>query len=110
MNKLVHKHTPGPWENAGLNSKGNYVIHQAGIQQPYCIADVASTIRDEKGLANAELIAAAPELLAVLEEMTSEFKKFALASSLDKEVISTAENLINRLNSAIASNLAKIQE
>ena len=60
----MSKHTPGPWfaENDGDQWQ---VWHNEGIAH---IADVSGGVKpDPTGEANAHLIAAAPELLAVAE-------------------------------------------
>ena len=52
------KHTPGPWTIDGLHISGN----------GYSIAHINSH-RTTEGRANADLIAAAPELLEALENL-----------------------------------------
>lgn len=58
------KHTPGPWKYAGNN--GTHSFDQSGR----CIADSPrpNGMLDDEGVANAKLIAAAPELLEALRE------------------------------------------
>lgn len=64
----MSKHTPGPWE-LGSGHGGRGLIFPVGLQYP-----VASTtgfyLADGQGLSNARLIAAAPELLEALGELT----------------------------------------
>jgi hypothetical protein len=60
------KHTPGPWIISGSsiwNSDTHRAIYASG-RKPV-------NERDEEGQANARLIAAAPEMLAALEALTS---------------------------------------
>jgi hypothetical protein len=64
------KHTPGPWFNEGtdvFSTAGGYpaVIAEADVPQ-----DEPTPTKGEK-LANARLIAAAPELVDVLERLKS---------------------------------------
>lgn len=64
------KHTPGPWES-GLNPKGGYsngvVVRPAGeFPHGLWIADCGCDADDER-IANAKLIAAAPEMLLALK-------------------------------------------
>lgn len=63
--KALQGHTPGPWhvETEPQGSKGNYTQYTI---QPH-IADVF--YMNQTGEANARLIAAAPDLLAALEEI-----------------------------------------
>lgn len=65
------QHTPGPWE-AGPNPKGicsnEYVVRPAGeFPHGRWVADCG--MGDEESVANARLIAAAPEMLAALKEI-----------------------------------------
>lgn len=57
----TQKHTPGPWH---IGLQGGIYQNKTGAQ--VCIYDMATNFDDEN-LANARLIAAAPELLAALE-------------------------------------------
>jgi len=69
---MTTKHTPGPWvanvENAGngLNvhdvKSGNYICHTVTT----AVSKKNEPIQKEEAFANAQLIAAAPELLAAL--------------------------------------------
>ena len=62
------EHTSGPWEHSF-----DYSIYSRGRPEgDLKIARVAMTV-DASDLANARLIAAAPDLLAALEEMTTEY-------------------------------------
>jgi len=63
------KHTPGPWEQTdghGPTPHGTAVAQVGGNQ--YLIASCTAYFGREGGQANARLIAAAPELLAALEQ------------------------------------------
>lgn len=58
----MDKHTPGPWR---IGNAGSAVFQATGIK---LVADLA---RLENHKANAQLIAAAPELLAALRDLAS---------------------------------------
>lgn len=66
-------HTPGPWEAHTYGDKSVSVRHYLGmgLNQPVCEMHPGKTPAERN--ANARLIAAAPELLAALEEMTATF-------------------------------------
>lgn len=66
------KHTAGPWivENENYDQDGGTLVRTADTT---CICNVWGTERaydpNEESVANARLIAAAPDLLSVLEEL-----------------------------------------
>jgi len=67
------QHTPGPWsftEGTTLDGVAVWWIHQGDCSDPeYRVCKVPRTrIRKELEIANAQLIAAAPDLLAALED------------------------------------------
>lgn len=61
------QHTPGPWFYDGQNSCGAHVIHVAQGEIAEAFGDSWSD-EGQQAEANAHLIAAAPEMLAALEE------------------------------------------
>ena len=68
------QHTPGPWsftEGTTLDGVAVWWIHQGDCSDPeYRVCKVPRTrIRKELEIANAQLIAAAPDLLAALERV-----------------------------------------
>jgi hypothetical protein len=68
---MKNEYTPGPWES-GRNPKGissNEIVVRPAGQFPYgeWIADCGSAT-DKRAIANARLIAAAPELLDALTQ------------------------------------------
>ena len=76
------KHTPGPWL-----SKGNQVYcGHLRICSPVYAADNDLNLGDsiKRGVANATLIAAAPELLKSLEEVTQCLSDIANAKEGDR--------------------------
>ena len=66
---MADKHTPGPWKIGTPPPNGEQTV---GTDQGLMVA-VATTGVGVKTKANAHLIAAAPELLDVLEELVAEF-------------------------------------
>ena len=62
----MSRHTPGPWVAKGEHERGDIAWVDAGL---LCIAECPTGEDGQKMLANARLIAAAPELLAALEDM-----------------------------------------
>ena len=64
------KHTPGPWRDCDAPSnfqRGKQFIRPVGSES--LIAIVGGEMKQTERWANARLIAAAPELLALVEEM-----------------------------------------
>ena len=60
-------HTPGPWETGCLRTRVE--VHPPGWRVPLCIADCGThraPASESERVANARLIAAAPQLLAAL--------------------------------------------
>ena len=63
---MTTKHTPGPWETSVLSD---------GTQWQVCEEGAGDWIADCKTADNASLIAAAPELLAALEDAVNEIRR-----------------------------------
>ena len=65
-------HTPGPWKvTAGIVDNPRLIVED-DIGNPVCAMSLRGVYGDTvKMTANAALIAAAPEMLAVLEEMAT---------------------------------------
>lgn len=83
------KHAPGPWDYfvGNANGRGLIRIEQSGTGQ-----HIASMQRGAVSGANARLIAAAPDLLAALEELADAFKgddglERAMNIGLDSEIL-----------------------
>jgi hypothetical protein len=64
----VDKHTPGPWDAKRETDYASAQVWAAGRQ----LAEVYDEYREARA-ANARLIAAAPELLKVLQDIIAEF-------------------------------------
>jgi hypothetical protein len=69
-------HTPGPWTPRSRSmSDGSLIVagdHQSQYREVACLRDRAERVRgpqNDEDIANAVLIAAAPELLAALQEI-----------------------------------------
>jgi hypothetical protein len=60
------KHTPGPWQShrVGTVSAGQYLIMIKPVR-----GGAVQKAAEQERLANARLIAAAPEMLAILQEL-----------------------------------------
>ena len=73
----MSEHTPGPWSigpTEGIGQRGRlYVVDAAGVRVADCEAEKVSERRFARSMSedasNARLVAAAPDLLAVLEEI-----------------------------------------
>lgn len=71
-------HTPGPWRQTGVNVRaGDALIcwatnHHANAETP-----------EPEKLANARLIAAAPDLLAVLQQIVEDTNKYIESGDFD---------------------------
>lgn len=63
----MSKHTQGPWYFDGANIQGKYCGHMNGICKMLFTGDFEV---DEQVKADAKLIAAAPDLLAALKEIS----------------------------------------
>lgn len=72
------KHTPGPWYVKELKAPAAlHVYAEEGGMTGISIVDKKPTARD---VANARLVAAAPELLAALKFSLMEWEQYALAN------------------------------
>lgn len=76
-------HTPGPWTAHDL--AGTPVNDPSVMSEKHCVATVwINDISRKQAGANARLTAAAPELLAALREMLSDYEE-AYGGQLDDE-------------------------
>ncbi len=80
----MSKHTPGPWRVVFGNRLG---IHgpKDEIGWPKPIVYNAGLCTDEEAQANAQLIAAAPELLEALEDAWKEMAGWSWTGSADRK-------------------------
>ena len=82
------KHTPGPWDFDDLRSDGGNLEIVGG--NDVCVADVDPDGSDDEVMANARLIAAAPDLLAACARWVSEAEKFASVNGFNLNDTGTA--------------------
>lgn len=108
---IMSKHTPGPWRLLPLESDKNYLrICRTQIGRQYKIANV-HLVRyegmpdyfrqrdDTESVANAQLIAAAPDLLDALQE---------IVTAIDIDEFNQA-NQITKARAVIAKTTGKIK-
>ena len=78
------QHTPGPWAVGCPDGKTHYIMvggHTEIANLPHCRAESSYAIEDGfERRANADLIAAAPDLLAALEDSEFLLRKAAQVS------------------------------
>lgn len=71
---MSNEHTPGPWvvetDNRDLEAGGYWIVEESGIKT--ICGRGGWTNRVEESIANARLIAAAPDLLAGLRSLAAE--------------------------------------
>ena len=93
----MREHTPWPWDNWGLTkwqqSDGRKICHLAGMSW-----------NAAENKANTDLVKAAPELLAALENLMSEALEWADSVHFDRDASweSNAEPVIVAARAAIA--------
>lgn len=96
-------HTPGPWgvAHVGKSLEGNY---GAGFAVPCVIATngatVAELMRSDSAMANARLIAAAPDLLAALRVIIDNEHRRLTGGSANEP---TLRDIINALDAGRAA-------
>lgn len=109
------KHTPGPWmaltgEVTGILDQAS-VVHDPGKNKEYVFiaetADIDETLPLVVRVANARLIAAAPEMLEALKDGLTAFELFMKhanwgASALTADAIRGANEMPGKMRSAIA--------
>lgn len=82
---MRHEHTPGPWKVKAAEFKGGGIVAYEIIMS-----------RPEIGQANADLISAAPELLAALRNMCTAFQ-FVDMDEIDSKTFKQALAVIARV-------------
>ena len=84
--KVIGKHTPGPWINHGRDTHGlpHSMIEGGGA----LLAKVFSVHYGDlvQEISNANLIAAAPDLLEALQNMADSYEKYKIDSFLEDEL------------------------
>lgn len=73
------KHTKGPWEVTGQSEAGRYISvkgadNKRTVARVPWVSESDANDGDQRDLRDARLIAAAPEMLAALEEITKELR------------------------------------
>lgn len=100
--KIETKHTPGPWylSERKIAVKG----HSAGGYSGASVATTSPSNTDETRQADARLIAAAPELLAVAEEYarTLTLARLVLVASNDTESLAQMDANLSRARAVIS--------
>lgn len=73
-------HTPGPWSF----QPGDSVVYISADRQPVAHTDTKPYYQrhDEQDIANARLMASAPELLAALKDLLSDCEEYARINNL----------------------------
>ncbi len=70
---MEYTHTPGPWKTGrALNTTGSVkIVHRGHLTLAWASCEDVSDITRDEAMANASLIAAAPDLLAALRDMVA---------------------------------------
>lgn len=84
------KHTPGPWKLERHGKGHGYDVVGGGPEPETVVYDVRNT-RHEQALANARLIAAAPDLLAALKDVLFATKGSSGILDRAREAVAKAE-------------------
>ena len=85
----MSSHTPGPW-NAVESQPGIYLIRELCAEAEFSHIATASRRGPTELLANARLIAAAPDLLAALEDAREEIAMRVLEDGGDQRSVTKA--------------------
>lgn len=96
-------HTPGPWDFAG----GDMTVHANRLALEICRhigghAEAYSNDQEEERIANARLIAAAPELLAALRFVLPVLERAACRGTIDAEGVNLELEAAREVQDAIA--------
>ena len=96
MTKQKKLHTPAPWQHVWEQQDGEYPIECVEQNKPIAwVKSKGTQGEDPEGLANAHLIAAAPELLEALELIVNCHTK-------DNELTELGSYEMNKVKQAIA--------
>lgn len=78
------KHTPGPWHVGYDVSK--CAVYMKPVSEGWLVRDqIAKFDRSEEGMANARLIAAAPDLVEALTEIIERYRTAIICGGTDEE-------------------------
>src|SRR5512146_1115504 len=75
---MADKHTPGPWRLEQDSLEGWFEIHSAKPDDAFICGRAAWPRRAAESTANARLIAAAPALLEIMQEVVTCYDAFLL--------------------------------
>jgi len=98
----MSKHTPGPWHV--VNGTFDTMIADAGRK---FVAEVTTTGMGYAVRPNAELIAAAPDLLAALREITEQYERLLVESRITKRDADAVRALLPEYTAAARAAIAK---
>jgi hypothetical protein len=96
----VTQHTPGPWMITDIDRVYNGEIIKSGSNWIAVVSDFNRFDRDDERMANAALIAAAPELLEALMKFIAAWERPGSIESDDS--IDDLESTYNAARAAIA--------
>jgi hypothetical protein len=96
------KFTPGPW-GIGYGNESNALgiytancLDNGAFESPVCLISPIDKV-DETDMHNARLIASAPELFEILQEMERQFGGISAVTLNQKKAIKRAKDIINNL-------------
>jgi hypothetical protein len=84
---MMSKHTPGPWQIGNKNQHNASFVYAENGEDTVCMVyeiwshRTVEECKDCKGMANARLIAAAPELLVELKKASAMLSRCGFESS-----------------------------
>jgi len=95
-------HTPGPWYYTGSSPEGSVYSKDHELIVPW------SPLLSDRKMANARLIAAAPEMLEVLKYLRDALARDLLSDDISERLARLGEDL-NDLEEQVLPLLAKIE-
>jgi len=98
----MDKHTPGPWGFGNTSDDKKLILGDGGKGRYICSVQIHQTPRrcgydmEKERLANARLIAAAPELLEACKHIQGMiWKRYGIKSAILEQAIAKAEDELN---------------